>query len=203
MGKLFFSPSSSSDLQIQQVPLPRPVPTEVVATRAGPRDSLRRDRDLSLILPKTPGQLGTGQHPEKIGPLCLQEPQPQAPMSHTLSKNVYLQLHLPLLGLWQENPSQGMSHHLCRESLPWLLPKTQTPTMTDRDIEPFLATLHPGAQSALQSPPLYVPRGCHQLSPHPGEIEFPSPEGLFNWFVCSLLVIFFYGFMYFFLLSFC
>ena len=35
VGKLFFSLSSSSDIQIQQVPLLRPVPTEVVATRAG------------------------------------------------------------------------------------------------------------------------------------------------------------------------
>ena len=52
-------------------------------------------------------------------------------MSHHLSENILLHLHLHLLGLWQENPSQGMSHHLCRESLPWLLPKTQMPSLTD------------------------------------------------------------------------
>ena len=48
-------------------------------------------------------------------------------MSHALNENIHLHLHLYLLGLWQENPSQGMSHHLCRKSLPWLQPKTQMP----------------------------------------------------------------------------
>ena len=45
-------------------------------------------------------------------------------MSHPLNENIHLHLHLYLIGLWQENPSQGMSHHLCWESLHWLLPKT-------------------------------------------------------------------------------
>ena len=56
-------------------------------------------------------------------------------MSHALNENIHLHLHLYLLGLWQENPSQGMSHHLCRESLPCLLPKTQMPTMTDPHLQ--------------------------------------------------------------------
>ncbi|XP_043295254.1 uncharacterized protein LOC122422697 [Cervus canadensis] len=156
-----------------QAPLPRPVPTEVVAhTCAGPRDPLRGDLDLSLS-PKTPVQLDTGQHTGQIGPLCLQDPQTQAPMSHPLSLNVHLHLHLHLLGLWQENPSQGMSYHLCRESLPWLLVNTQMPTMTDlllqgeraplldRDPEPFLETPRPGAWLALQPPSLSAPCGRH------------------------------------------
>ena len=29
-----------------------------------------------------------------------------------------VQLHLPLLGLWQENLSQAISYHPCKESLP-------------------------------------------------------------------------------------
>ena len=137
-------------------------------------------------------------------------------MFHPLNENIHLQLHLYLLGLWQENPSQRMSHHLCRESPPWHLPKTQPPMMTDpplqgewapaldRDPEPFLETPCPGEWLALQPPSLSASSGCHQLAPHPGQIEFPSPELLFIWFVCRFLVIFFfYGFMYFFLLSFC
>ena len=201
----------------KQTPLPSPVPTAVVATGAGPRDPLRGDQDLRLPLLKTPGLQGTGQHTGHIGPLCLQDPQPQALMSHPLSENIHLHLHLYLLGLWQENPSQGMNHHLCRESLPWLLPKTQTPRMTDpplqgeqapaldRDPEPFLETLCPGEWLALQPPSLSASRGCHQLAPHPGETEFPSPEFIFILFVCSFLVLFYFfmALCIFFLLSFC
>ena len=61
----------------------------------------------------------------------------------------------------------------------------------DRDPEPFLETLCPGEWLALQPPSLSASCGCHQLTPHPGEIEFPSPERIFIWFVCSFLVIFF------------
>ena len=187
--------------KFNQAPLPRPVPTNVVAPDAGPRDPLRGDQDLSLSLPKTPGQLGTGHHTGQIGALCLQDPQPQAPISH-------LHLHLPLLGLWQENPSQGMSYHLCRESLPWLLPKTQTSTMTDpplqgeqapnldRDSEPFtfpiLETPCPRAGLALQPLSLSAPHRCHQLAPNTGEIEFPSPKRLFIWFVWNFLMFYFF-----------
>ena len=63
-----------------QAPPPRPVPTEMAATGAGSRDPLTGDRDLRLPLPKTPGPLGIGQHTGKIRSLCLQDPQPQAPM---------------------------------------------------------------------------------------------------------------------------
>ena len=96
-----------------------------------------------------------------------------------------------------------MSHHLCRENLPWLLPETQMPMMTDaplqgeqastldRDPEPFLETPRPGEQLALQPPSLSASRGCHQLTPHPGQIEFPSPELILLWFVCSFLVMFY------------
>ncbi|XP_025122741.3 tyrosine-protein phosphatase non-receptor type 23-like isoform X1 [Bubalus bubalis] len=192
--------------KFNQAPLPRPVPKEVVTPGAGPRDPLTGDRDLRFPLPKTPGQLGTGQHPEKIRSLCL-HPQPQAPMSHPFRENLHLHLYLYLLGLWQENPCPGMSYHLCRESLPWLLPKTQTPTMThpplqgerapalDRDPDPFLETPRPGARLTLQPPSLSDSRGCHQLAPHPGEIEFPSPELILIWFVFSFPVIFFFFFM--------
>ena len=110
-----------------QTPLLSPVPTAVGATGEGPRDPLSGDRDLRLSLPQTPGQLGTGQHTGHIRPLCQQEPQPQAPMSHPLSENIHPHLYLYLLGLWQENLSQGMSHHLCRESLPWLLARPRYP----------------------------------------------------------------------------
>ena len=139
-----------------QTPLPSPGPTAVGATYAEPRDPLRGDQDLRLPFPNTLGQLDTGQQTGYIRPLCLQDPQPKAPMSHPLSENIHLHLHLYLLRLWQENLSQGMSHHLCGESLPWLLPKTQMPTMTDPPLqeerapaldrypEPFLKTPSPG-----------------------------------------------------------
>ena len=61
----------------------------------------------------------------------------------------------------------------------------------DRDPEPFLETPCPGEWLALQPPSLSASSGCHQLAPHPGQIEFPSPELLFIWFVCRFLVIFF------------
>ena len=125
-------------------------------------------------------------------------------MSHALNENIHLHLHLYLLGLWQENPSQGMSHHLCRESLPCPLPKTQMPTMTDpplqgerapvldKDPEPFQETCRPAEQLALQPLSLPASRGCHQLAPHPGQIECPSPELICIWCVCSLLVMFYF-----------
>ncbi|XDA84084.1 hypothetical protein R6Z07M_013893 [Ovis aries] len=75
--------------KFNQAPLPRSVPIEVLAPGAGPRDPLRGDRDLRFPLPKTPGQLGTGQHPKKIGSLCPQDPQPQGPMPHPLSENLH------------------------------------------------------------------------------------------------------------------
>ena len=104
-----FSPLTALALasNFKQTPLPSPVPTAVVATGAGPRDPLRGDQDLRLPLLKTPGLQGTGQHTGHIGPLCLQDPQPQALMSHPLNENVHLDLHLHLylFGLWQENPS--------------------------------------------------------------------------------------------------
>ena len=101
-----------------------------------------------------------------------------------------------------------MSHHLCRESLPWLLPKTQMPTMTDaplqgerappldRVLEPFLETPCPGEQLALQPLSLPASRGCHQLAPHPGQIECPSPELICIWCVCSILVMFYFFWLY-------
>ena len=79
MGNLF---SLALTSHYNQAPLPSPVPTAVSATGAGPRDPLRGDRDLRLLFQKAPGQLGTGQHAGQIGSLCLQDPQPQAPMSH-------------------------------------------------------------------------------------------------------------------------
>ncbi|XP_070651839.1 fibrous sheath CABYR-binding protein-like isoform X1 [Bos indicus] len=206
--------------KVNQAPLSNPVPTEVVAPGAGTRDPLKGDRDLRLPLPKTPGLQGTGQHPGQIAALCLQDPQPQAPMSHPLSENIHLHLHLYLLGLWQENPSQGMSHHLCRESLPWLLPKTQTPQMSDPPLQgerapaldrdpdpfplPFLETPCPREGLALQPLSLSAPHGHHQLAPNPGETGFPSPESLFIWFFWNFLVLLyvFFGFLYFFPLSF-
>ena len=122
-----------------------------------------------------------------------------------LSENTHLHLHLYLLGLWQENPSQGMSHHLCRESLPWLLPKThmlkvtdllplrgeRAPTL-DRDTEPFLEIPRPGERLALQPTSLSASCGCHQLAPYPGQIGCTSPELIFIWFVCSFLVMFYF-----------
>ena len=155
-----------------QTPLPSPGPTAVGATYAEPRDPLRGDQDLRLPFPNTLGQLDTGQQTGYIRPLCLQDPQPKAPMSHPLSENIHLHLHLYLLRLWQENPSQGMSHHLCRESLPWLLPKTQMPSLTDlllqgkrapardRDLKPFLETSCPGDLFALQPPSPWMPSTC-------------------------------------------
>ena len=125
--------------RFNQAPPPRPVSTEMVATGAGPRDPLRGDRDLSLPLAKTPGQLGIGQHPGKIRSLCLQDTQPQAPMLQSPSENLHVhlhvQLHLPLLGLSQENLSQAISYHPCKESLPWLLPTTHTCRMTDPPLQ--------------------------------------------------------------------
>ena len=125
-------------------------------------------------------------------------------MSHPLRENIHLHLQLYLLGLWQENPKQGMSYHLCRESLPWLLPKTQMPTMTDaplqgewappldRVLEPFLETPCPGEQLALQPPSLPASCRCHQLAPHPGQLECPSPEVICIWYVYSCLVMLYF-----------
>ena len=203
-----------------QTPLASPVPT-AAESPGTERDPLRGDRGLRLPLPKTPGRLGSGQHPGHMGPLCLQEPQPQAPTSRPLSENMHLHLHLHLhlylLGLRQENPSQGMRHHLCGESLPWLVPKTQMPTMPDpplqgepapaldRAPEPFLKTLRPGERLALQPPSLPASPGCHPLPPHPGHTECPSPELICICFLGSFLGMFWfcYGFMYFFLVKFC
>lgn len=194
-----------------QAPLPRPVPTEVVAPGAGPRDPPRADGEPRLALAETPGQLGTGQHTGQIGSPCLQDPQPQALMSHPLSQNLHLHVHLYLLGLWQENPRQRRSHRLGRESLPWLPRNTQTPTMThpplqeerapalDRDPEPLPETPRPGERSALQPPSLSAHRGRRQLGLPPGDMEFLSPELLCIWFVSTFLVMFYflYGFLYF------
>ena len=133
------------------------------------------------------------------------------------SRSLHLHLHLHLLGLGQENPSLGMRHHLCRESLPWLVPKTQMPTMPDpplqgepapaldRAPEPFLKSPRPGEQLALQPPSLPASRGSHPLTPHPGQIECPSPELICIWFLGSFFLMFYflYGFMYFFWLSYC
>ena len=105
-----------------QAPPPRPVHTEMVATGAGPRDPLRGDRDLRLPLPNTLGPLGIGPLTGKIRSLCLQETQLQVPMLQSPRENLHVhlhvQLHLPLLGLWQENLSQAISYHPCKESLP-------------------------------------------------------------------------------------
>ena len=89
-----------------------------------------------------------------------------------LHVHLHVQLHLPLLGLSQENLSQAISYHPCKESLPWLLPKTHTCRMTDpplqgewapaldRDPEPsplpFLETPCPGEGLLLH--PLLRPR---------------------------------------------
>ena len=194
----------------------------MAAPRVGPRDPLRGHQDLIHPVSKTLGQLVTGHHTGQISPLCPHDPHPQAPMSQPLSPHVHLHLHLHLhlhrhlLGLWQENPSQGLSYHLCRESLPWLLLKTQTPTMTDqplqgdrapvldRNPEPVLETPGPGEPWALQPLSLSAPHGCDQLAPHPGETEVPSLEGLCIWLFSTYVVLFyfFYGVLYFFWLSF-
>ena len=100
MGNLLFSHSSSAGLSLQPDSTSKSCPYSSGATGPGPRDLLRGDRDLRLQIPMTPSQLGTGQHTGHIGPLCLQDPQPQAPMSHPLSENIHFHLHLYLLGFW-------------------------------------------------------------------------------------------------------
>ena len=105
-------------------------------------------------------------------------------MSHPLRENLHLHLHLYLLGLWQKNPCPGMSYHLCRESLPWLLPKTQMPMMThpplqgewapalDRDPDPFLETPRPGARLALQRlHPCLIPMDAINSLPTQGKLS--------------------------------
>ena len=72
----------------------------------------------------------------------------------------------------------------------------------DRDPEPFLETLCPGEWLALQPPSLSASHENHQLAPHPGETEFPSPEFIFILFVCSILVLF-YFFLWLYVFFFC
>ena len=132
-------------------------------------------------------------------------------MSHPLSPNVHLHLHL--LGLWQENPSQGMSYHLCRESPPWLLLKTQTPTMTDpplqgerapvldRDPEPVLETPGPGKPWALQPLSLSAPRDAINSLPTQGRLgslplrvfSFGFSLTFLHSFICSMVFCTFFG----------
>ena len=93
-------------------------------------------------------------------------------MSHPLNENIHLHLQLYLLRRWQENPCQGMSYHLCRESLPWLLPKTQMPTMTDAPLQGWVS--HHGhlglGQEAGQALPAEV-----VTHPRPRDL-LPKPE---------------------------
>ena len=112
-------------------------------------------------------------------------------MSHPLSENIHLHLHLHQLRLWQENPSQGMSHHLCRESLQWLLTKTQMPTMTDpplqgewapamdRGPEPFLETPRPGERWLCSLRPCLLPVDAINSLPTQGRLS-ALPLSLFT-----------------------
>ena len=61
----------------------------------------------------------------------------------------------------------------------------------DKDPEPFQETCRPVEQLALQPPSLPASCGCHQLNPHSGQIECPSPELICIWCVCSFLVMFY------------
>ena len=187
MANLLFSHSSSTGLSLQSDSTSKSCPYSSGCSRCRIQGSTEGRSRPETSLPKDTGPAGYWPHTGNIGRLCLQDPQPQAPMSHPLSKNIHLHLHLYLPGFWQKNPSQRMSHHLCRESLPWLLDKTQIPRMTDpslqgewaptldRDPEPFWETPCPGEQLSLQPPSLPASCGCHQLDPHSGQIECPSP----------------------------
>ena len=62
----------------------------------------------------------------------------------------------------------------------------------DKDPEPFQETCRPVEQLALQPLSLPASRGCHQLAPHPGQIECPSSELICIWCVCSFLVMFYF-----------
>ena len=216
MANLLFSHSSSTGLSLQSDSTSKSCPYSSGCSRCRIQGSTEGTSRPEASLPKDTGPAEYWPHTGNIGLLCLQDPQPQAPMSHPLSENIHLHLHLYLPGVWQKNPSQRISHHLCRESLPWLLDKTQIPWMSDpslqgewaptldRDPEPFWETPCPGEQLALQPPSLPASCGCHQLDPHSGQIECPSPELICIWCVCSFLVMFYfiYGFIYLFLLRF-
>ena len=62
----------------------------------------------------------------------------------------------------------------------------------DRDPEHFLETPRPAERLVLQPLSLPASHGCHQLAPHPGQIEYPSPELICIWCVCSFLVMFYF-----------
>ena len=66
----------------------------------------------------------------------------------------------------------------------------------DRDLEPILETPYPGERLALQPPSLPASCGCHQLMLHPGQLECPSPELICIWCVCSILVMFYFFWLY-------
>ncbi|XP_043746148.1 uncharacterized protein LOC122685434 isoform X2 [Cervus elaphus] len=94
---------------------------------AGPREPLKGNRDLSLLSQRHRASWVLASTLGRLDLCACRTPSPRHPCPTPLSPNVHLQVHLPLLGLWQENLSLGMSYHLCRESLPWLLPKTRCP----------------------------------------------------------------------------
>ena len=217
MANLLFSHSSSTGLSLQPGSTSKSCPYSSECYRCRTQGSPEGRSRPETSLPK-------GTRPAGNWPACWADrisvptgPPATGTNVPPLSENTHLHLHLYLLGLWQENPSQGMSHHLCRESLPCLQPKTQMQMMPepslqgewvlalDRDPEPFLETSCLGEWLALQPLSLPTSCGCHQLAPHRGQIECPSPELICISFVCSFLVMFYFfcGFMYFFLLNFC
>ncbi|XP_043746149.1 uncharacterized protein LOC122685434 isoform X1 [Cervus elaphus] len=101
--------------------------TTRLAMGAGPREPLKGNRDLSLLSQRHRASWVLASTLGRLDLCACRTPSPRHPCPTPLSPNVHLQVHLPLLGLWQENLSLGMSYHLCRESLPWLLPKTRCP----------------------------------------------------------------------------
>lgn len=154
-GNLFFSHSTSTSPHVQPGSTSKTCPYGDGCYRCRIQGSTDGRSRPETSPPKDTGPTGywPAHWEDQISvPAGPPAPGANAPIHReNLHDHLHAHLHLPLLVLWQENLIQAISYHPCKESLPWLLPKTHTPMMTDpplqgegapaldRDPEPFPA----------------------------------------------------------------